>query len=475
MSSRIVLLAPPYQHTPGPFASLTHFAEPPLGLAHLASSLTASGFDGVVEILDGQGLGWDPHRLTKETIHRNPDVVGISTTTLTADVSRQICRDIKRELPDCRVIVGGPHPSALPEDLLPDADIAVIGEGETAFVNLVSTRNLNKVDGIAYIDSGEIRINEPGSLIVDLDTLPLPAYELLPMDRYRYPYPIRKAPGRYSTIMTSRGCVGRCRFCAKPAIWGKGVRYCSPDRVLDDLDKLVGEQNVTLLYFYDDSFTSKPERAAKIAQEILRKNWPLKWICQSRADELDDSLCRELAAGGCVKIEIGVECGDSDLREEAAKAIDDEQIRKSFKCAHEAGIQTKANFIFGFPGETEKTIQEAISLALELDATYVNFFHMVPFPGSRYYDIYREKGWLRTQSWSRFGYHGKPLVSVPGADGTLLDQARKQALFRFYFRPSKLIQIIRNLIWSRNFQTGFQGFLALVNGVVGRFSPGSGK
>jgi len=193
-------------------------------------------------------------------------------------------------------------------------------------------------------------------------------------------------------------------------------------------------------------------------------------MCQARGDELDENLCRHLADSGCVQIEIGVESGDYEIRAESCKRIDNKQIQDSFKIAAKVGIQTKANFVFGFPKETKQTIFSTIKFAKTIDPTYANFFHLVPLPGSDYFQTYKDNGWIVAQNFQSFGYHGKPVVSVPGASAQVLGKAKQTALLKFYLRPAKIFQMIKTLIESRDPSTLARGFFGLINGILAGFN-----
>ena len=466
MTRRVCLVAPSHTHIPGPFESFARFAEPPLGLAYLAAAIRAAGLDVTVDVVDGLASADTPEALARKVIGMRPDMVGFSTVTPTAPAVREICRSVKAALPTCRTVVGGPHPTALPTDLFPEADVAVIGEGEETLVEVLSRRTQETVRGIAFRTEGGSVVNPPRRLVADLDDLAPPAYDLLPLDRYRYPYPLRRSRGRYATAITSRGCPGRCTFCAKTKLWGRRVRFHSIERVMADLSMLVEDHGVSLLYFYDDTLLSDRGRALALCEAIRRTRRPLRWICQGRADEVDSEICEALADGGCVKMEIGVECGDATVLEDVGKGIELDRVKEVFDTPKRVGIQTKANFMLGFPGETKETIRKTISLAMRIDATYVNFFLLVPFPGSALFEKYRRKGWLLTSDWARFSYHDSAIVSVPGASAEALDRAKREGLRRFYLRPAKLAQIVVLALRSGDVSTFLRGILGFLNGLV---------
>ena len=460
---RVLLISPPYDHTPGPFTGLAPFAEPPIGLASFAAAIRAADCDATPQILDAPALGLSPDRVVRAVVEGQPQVVGLSTTTMTVPMTRHLIRRIRPLLPGCRIVVGGSHASARPEDLLPDADQVVMGEGEVTLVELLEGRALDETPGIAFMDGSQLHVTAPRALVPELDDLAPPAYDLLPIERYSYPYPIRRKRGRYSTIITARGCPGRCSFCAKGAIWGRKVRFLSIDRVMETVDALVRRDGVTLLYLYDDTLLTNRPRALALAGEIASSFPDLRWICQARAGEVDPEICGALAEAGCVKLEIGVESGASEVLDAVGKPLDPAQVHDAFRAAHDAGLQTKANFIFGFPNETADTIEQTIALAVGTNATYANFFNLVPFPGTALYEVYRDAGYLQTTDWERFSYHGQPLVAVPGASTDDLAQAKREALRRFYLRPGKLAELAEVSLRSRDPRALARGFIGMLN------------
>jgi len=469
MKKKLLLAAPPYDHSPGPFSRLARFAEPPLGLAYIAASVLEKCPGGTAEIIDGHAVGHSVDSLAESVTAAKPDAVGFTAATLTAPTVRRLCFSVRKKLPGCLILVGGSHPSALPGDLADVTDYVVIGEGENTVVELLTNGGGEDIPGTAFRDGNRLKKNPARRYEAELDDLPPPAYQLLPVGKYRYPYPVgRGLKGNFATMVTSRGCPGKCSFCAKGATWGDMVRYHSVDRVMDDLEYLVDKHSVSLVYFYDDTFLSDPDRLIEIAGRIRSMRRKLEWICQARADEVNGSLCRVMADSGCVKMEIGIESGYPEIRASVNKPISNAGILDAFRIAEQSGIRTKANVIFGFPEETGNTIDGTIDFTAGTQATYANFFHLVPFPGSELYNLYRSKGWLTTTDWSRFSYHGGSVVSVPGADAKILDRAVRRALRRFYIRPFRVKRIIFAGVRSGAWLTFWKGILSLLNGLFRR-------
>ena len=235
---------------------------------------------------------------------------------------------------------------------------------------------------------------------------------------------------------------------------------------MQDLTMLVQQYGVSLVYFYDDTLLADRERAMELCDRISASGLPLKWTCQSRADQLDGEMCAALAASGCVQIEIGVESGDPQILDAAGKQISLSDVRRAFQETRAAGIQTKANFILGLPGETLETIRKTSALATEINPTYASFFHLVPFPGSDLFSLYKRNGWLASQDWSRFSYHGEAVVSLPGASSALLNSERRRALASFYLRAEKLIEIGFITLHSLDFRAVMRGGVSLVNALA---------
>ena len=466
MSGSVLLVSPPYRHTPGPLGMIPPLLDPPLGLAYLAAALRRAGVGAPVEILDAPALGMSVVPTAAEIVARRPRWVGFSTTTHTAPAVQELCRGVRGALPGCRTVVGGPHPTVLPADLLPDAEYAVLGEGEETLVELVEGADPETVAGLAWMDRGRPVINRRRELIPDLDLLAPPAWDLLPIHRYRYPYPISGPKGHYASLITSRGCPGECTFCATGTIWGSSVRRHSVARVMADLTALVEEHGASLVYFYDDTLVHDRERLARLCGEIRRSQLDFSWICQARADQLDLELCRMLAGSGCRQIEIGVESGDVGVMSAVNKELDPRQVKSAFRAAAAAGMETKANFIFGLPGETLESMRRTTELALELQPTWASFFNFVPFPGTPLFDEYRLRGWMATMEWGRYAYHGEPVVSLPGASTAELRQARRRALAAFYLNPAHLMRQGRRLLDTEERRALWRGGAALLNGVV---------
>ncbi len=465
---RVALLTMPFTQAPGPFYRLTHFAEPPLGLASLAGSLRKWNPDTAVDIIDAHALLMNHRQLLDRVKAYQPDLVGLTTVSLTAGVTSALAREIKSVCPDAKIVAGGPHPTALPDDLLDDVDAVALGEGEQTFSEVVAGKPWGEIEGLAHKVDGEVRFNAPRPFLKDLDELGFPAFDLLPLPRYRYPYPMKKARGNYATYFSSRGCPSKCTFCAQMSVWGHRVRFHSVERVIEDLQRLVDDFRVTLLHFYDDTLLFHRKRVFEMCEEMIRRKWPLRWICLARGMDIDDEVAEIAARAGCGFIEVGVDTANEGIIQTVKKDSTVDEVRRAFRSASKHGIHVKGNFIIGLPGETPESVREAIDLATTLDATYVNFFHFVPIPGSDLYDEYHEKGWMKATDWGKYHFHHSAVVELPGISTQELNDTMQRALRAFYLRPKTWWRFVRVFFESLDFRTFALGVLAIVNEIIVR-------
>jgi radical SAM superfamily enzyme YgiQ (UPF0313 family) len=301
---------------------------------------------------------------------------------------------VKREDGRIRVVVGGPHPSALKEDLLKrcrSIDALVYGEGEATFPELVKAlvegRDLERIKGVCYRDEDQIAINEPRDPISDLDSLPRPALDLVaPIGRYPGPYPTGARPSIH--IMASRGCPFNCTFCSNP-VWSKKVRFRSAESVLSEVEWLRKNFKVREVFFQDDTFNVNRDWFESICHGIIERGLNEKIIFKSpfRANErlLDLYMLRLAKRAGFWMIFYGVESGNQEILNSINKNLKLEEIERAFKLTRKAGIKTYASFMIGNLGESRGTVLDTIEFAKKIDPDYYGFAIATPYPGSELY------------------------------------------------------------------------------------------
>ncbi len=432
-----ILLINPYSESPYPVL--------PLGLAYIAAILEQNQINVTVVDAWAERLGHE--ELSAAILRSRPDIIGITMTSTMAPAAMEVAALAKATI-NVPVVVGGPHSSALPLECLanPAIDYVVIGEGEITFLNLVRTLSsghpdLSTINGIAYRLNGEIIVNKPADLIVDLNDLPMPARHLFPLNRYRTHLPYgRKAP--YMTMITSRGCPYNCIYCSK-SVFGATYRALSPDNVVRELKHLIGTYGIKEYRFYDDDFTLNVNRASEICDEIIRQGIKLDWSCTTRVDLVNDELLGKMKRAGCYTISYGVESGDPEVLKHANKGYTLDDVEKAFRLTQKHGIRILAFFMLGLPGENEQTIEKSIQLALKLDPDFVSWGIMNLMPGSKMYNDFSHQFTDRSNNES---------IKHPMAAGSSyniyegafplerLVEYSREAHRRFYLRPQYLLK-----------------------------------
>jgi anaerobic magnesium-protoporphyrin IX monomethyl ester cyclase len=370
---------------------------PPLGLAYVAASLEKADFQ--VEIFDNYMLK-KPIDYVKDEIKRlAPEMVGLTCGSVTYRRCIETSKAVKEVLPSCKVVVGGWHPSYLPESMLqhPDIDYVVMGEGERAIVELANSIKkgegssvISKIAGVACRHKGKIVKSTP-SFIDDLDEVPFPARHLLAMDSYLRDMEFLDAKP-VDTMNVIRGCPYECAFCETKRLWGSKCRVFSPPRVVEELNHLASNQGTKGVYFVGDNFTINKKRTTELCEEIKKSKLDLEWVCDTRVDLISRELLRKMKTAGCRTIWFGVESGSPHILKKLNKRVSLQQVVQAFKLCREEGIQISSSFMFGIPGETVDDMKTTFKFAKKLNPDWCHFNIFVAYPGSGLYDEVVEKG-----------------------------------------------------------------------------------
>ncbi len=428
--SQVVLINPPI---PGATPALK---VPPLGIAYLASALRNAGIS--VKIIDAPALGLDLDGAARAVSILQPEIVGITSTTPLSKSAYRLGKKIRRDAK--WLILGGPHPSAVKGKIFeecPELDFGFRGEGEEQFPQLVK-----------LLLAGEKNPDLPGLIsrnrscepvpVSDLDSIPFPAWDLLPMKKYRHPL----LPGKkIATIISSRGCPYQCIFCDQ-SVCGTRFRSRSPEKVVDEIAELSRKWGVRQIIFYDDLFTLNPERVIKICRLILERGVKINWKCEGRVNIQNPEMLSWMKRAGCEVIAYGIESAHQKSLDWLNKGVSAAQIRQAVSLTKKAGIKVLGYFIFGIPIETYQEEIRTVQFAIELGLDYVQFGSLSPFPGSRLYQMALEKGWYREASGPAPEEYGetRPLLITDYWTEDRLREIMKEAYREFYFRPGYLIR-----------------------------------
>jgi anaerobic magnesium-protoporphyrin IX monomethyl ester cyclase len=393
---RVLLLSTPHPLEESPL--------PPLSLSYLASVLIREGIE--VRILDFLVIRYHPTKLRRELEEFRPHLVGATCVTLNYPVARRMLRVCKAFDPHIFTVIGGPHVTFDADETLlrsPWIDAVVIGEGERTLVELASAvregRGIHHVPGIAYASEGNVVKTPTRALIEDLDQLPLPARELLPVARYR-------ALGTTCTVITSRGCPYSCIFCSGHRMFGPKVRFRNSGLVVDEIERLQRDFGLAKVNIVDDTFTVNRRHAEAVCEEMLRRNLKMRWSVFARVDGISADLARLMNRAGCEWVLFGVESGDEGILRTIKKGITPEQVQCAVKTVTEAGINVFNSFILGLPGESPETAHRSLAFGDELYQKYgakYGFHMLAPLPGTALYEKAKDYGIrILTRNWARY-------------------------------------------------------------------------
>ncbi|MCX8038861.1 MAG: B12-binding domain-containing radical SAM protein, partial [Candidatus Sumerlaeia bacterium] len=304
------------------------------------------------------------------------------------------------------VIMGGPHPGYVPEETLAggDVDAVVLGEGEATLLELVSAvaagRPVAGMAGTAVRGaSGEILVGPPRPFIEPLDSLALPARDLVPMERYRA---ARIGERPLTPVITSRGCSHDCHFCSSSRFWGRKLRFRSVESVEAELEEIYNRYGFRAVAFVDDNFAARPDRVVAVSEAILRRGWDLWWWCFARADHIvrHPEMLEPMARSGCKTIYVGVESASDQSLQDYGKRSDRATVERAFDLLRQHGIQIFASYILGGLHEDHASTEATIELARRLDSNIAQFSILTPYPGTRLFDDLRDR--LRHRDWRRY-------------------------------------------------------------------------
>ncbi|NWG02516.1 MAG: B12-binding domain-containing radical SAM protein [Syntrophaceae bacterium] len=372
---------------------------PPLGILYLAGYIEREGYR--VDVID-----LAVRKRQKGLDFKKYDLVGISTDTTRHRQALRLAEKAKKR--GCTVVMGGPHPGYVDEEILSTqkVDFIVHGEGEITFSELVSAvqkkdGNFDSIKGISFFHKGQVVRTPPRPFLEDLNSLPFPARHLIDMDDYRR----TKLGGRPITpLITSRGCPYRCAFCASSHFWGTKVRMRSVEAILKELEELYGRYHFNAVAFLDDTFNVFPQRVADLCRGIIERKLDLWWWCLSRADLLlrNERMVSEMVRAGAKSIFIGVESPHPKTLEELKKGIDVEDMIQTVTMLKRNGLEIHAAYILGGLRETAKTIHETIRFAKRLDTNVAQFSILTPYPGTAIYEQVKDRIFQWRSPWSFF-------------------------------------------------------------------------
>ncbi|MDE0553002.1 MAG: radical SAM protein [Candidatus Poribacteria bacterium] len=419
--------------------------KPPLSLAIIASMLREKAF--LFKLLDATALDLSAiqtiNLLEEEAFQPSMIVFCTTTPTIEADTSMMKC--IKEHFGSV-LIAFGPHTSAVPIESMekfPDLDAVIIGEPEETVLQIAMQKGnrLENVKGLCYRKNGHPICNTERRGVQNLDTLPYPAWDLLPLEKYCMPL----TGDRYVLVEVNRGCPFKCDFCVVPITHGNKFRERDPIRVVDEIEFLIRHYKLSTFYLWGDTVTLDKRFMEAFCDEIIKRAILIRWISNSRAETINNqAFARKLKESGCWMLAMGVESSSDDIRERMQKCLQTQQIKQAFSLLRQVGIKSLAFFIFGHLGDTEASMQATSQFATSLDPDYASFYPAVPFPGTTLYEECLANGLLTSQDWSKYEY-SHYVIKTQYLNEHNVMQARSKAYRRFYFRPKFLFRQLKEI------------------------------
>jgi anaerobic magnesium-protoporphyrin IX monomethyl ester cyclase len=392
---KIILCTPPF--------GKTDYSWPPIGLLYIASHLNSdSNHD--IKVIDGYSFNIAEDIFLAKIKDENPDVLGLSCTSHTFLRSMELLEKIKQILPNVVIVLGGMHATFFAEKIVAEyrfIDFVVKGEGEFCFTKLINNlhnkKELKNVKGLAFIDGNEI-VSSEGEIITDLDSLPFPDRKLVEKNEYYHNwFGLRFNFGKFTTILTSRGCPYGCIFCCCSALYKRKWRTRSVENVLDELEEIHSQGYKTCI-FIDDNFTLIPERVVEICKGIVERGIKMDFHCEGRIDKMSLDIFKEMKKAGFTTVLFGLESGLQKILDYYKKGNKVEQVKKVVTDAKNAGLNVIGSFIVGAPIETEQDILDNLEYASDLRIPlYIG--PLVIVPGTGLWSDLEENNRIKEDEW----------------------------------------------------------------------------
>ena len=459
---------------------------PPLGIMYIASFMESKGFScDVVDCLV------EKYKISdlKDFLSKNKyDLIGITCMTNSALDAYASAKVAREACPDAVIVLGGVHPTALPEqtvkETLESDAIIIVGEGEQTFVDIAEClkdgKDFHSVDGLAYWSKEEnkVKYSTPRTPIPDLDALPLPAYDKVPMEKY-IPHVTQYIDLPNYPILLQRGCPYQCTYCDHGAVLGRKIRYFSVEGAVKNIKHLIDNYGARGIYFLDSVFTVRRDFIMKLLPEI--EKFKISFACNARADQLDYELLIALKKAGCWMIQIGIESGNIKSLELIKKASYSSAFKpdpndpngrpyllnkyeQEIRNCQKVGIQVMASYILGLPGETAEDVETTINFAKKLATETALFFLPVPYPGSYLLTQAKEDGGLKeNMSWKDYSCvdYSNPVYVNPKIGKEKMQELLARAFNEYYRQPKVIYRNFKKITRLKDITKYVKAFRAL--------------
>lgn len=471
---------------------------PQVSLAQMAALLHP---DYSVKVLDANAerMGWPEFTLLLDKFRPRYFVTQVTAPTLENDMRGCFLARAR----GAKTIAFGTHVTPLPRETMavyPALDFVLVGEPDLTLRDLLDhlegrfderssllrqlfaehdaayqpgkredgSAALDEVKGLAWRRNGKVVVNVPRPFIANLDRLPMPMHELLPLQQYRMPL----IKGPFTFVVTSRGCPAGCTFCIKHVSYQYTTRLRSPALLVEEMWHLK-QLGIHNLHMYADLFTVNRDQVVDLCRQMIDEGLDVRWTCNSRVDYVDEEMLGLMAQAGCWYISWGIESANEQVLRRAHKGISPERAERALRWARNAGIKNWGYFIIGLPGETEESIRQTIAFAKKLPLDIALFHVAAPYPGTPFFFEVVEKGWFRPGTrWEQVDMDRETVLDYPGLPAEQLLYWQKRAFREWAVRPGPLFTYLKMLLSDRStFRTALSVGLQHLSWIGGDKEP----
>jgi len=453
--------------------------ESPLGLAMLAAYVRQHGHEPT--IIDAAAEELSEEQVVARVAALGSAIVGITANTVMMPPATKTATLLQAKLPEVLVVLGGKHVSVIPEDVHEGNhvpfDISVLNEGEETFFEIVQElerhgskaaflgdgATLERIRGIAFTRDAKLFRTPARPFITDLDSLPFPARDLLPIHLYKPAGHRHKRLPTFSMVAI-RGCPYPCTFCSEARTT---VRFSSPARVVAEIEHLIKDFGAKEISFWDDTMTLNKKWMYELCDLMAEKKLDVVWSCFAAINTINVELLAKMKAAGCWNIFYGIEAADESVQKHIRiqKFGSVDHVKQVIRQTQAAGIEVRAAFMVGLPGESRKAAMATLEMAKELEPDYAQWNYTVPYPGTQLWKEMRNHGKLLARDWGQFSNWYPAYLPFAYEDPEELVQIRKRILRGFYLRPRYVwgrLRHMRDLRDARRYAGALVDFLSVL-------------
>lgn len=434
-----------------------HYLPYPFFLGY-SSALLKRTFD--VKAIDACALDFDEREFIQYVVAHDPDVLVLEVPTVSFPLVMEVIREIKEDI-RCKVVLAGSHVTALAKEVMDKyafIDYCLLGEYELTLKELMEhldkesedDKNLRAIKGLGFRHGNKVTINERRELLKNLDKLPFPDREDLPI-KYYHDFEIAGKPS--AQMLTSRGCPSSCIFCVeRQVIWDSPLyRKRNPAKVVDEMALVKDEYGAKQVYFDDETMTINRKHVKAICDEIIYRGLDIPWTCMGDIT-LDYDTLNLMAKAGCVGVKFGVETVNTETLSEIRKIfLNLEKTKQFVEWCRELNMWSHATFMIGLPGDTEKDVSKTLKFATDLDPDSAQFSIATPFPGTPFFDMAKRNDWLTTLDWTMYDGANHAVLNYPWLSKEEIERLYQNALKKFYkhailkgfVKPRRVVRLVR--------------------------------